>query len=155
MAGIEIKNFNSPDETRPFEGKGQAEVVVVAGHTVGHGTFEPGWKWSENVKPIAKTDSCQVSHLGYVMSGRMRVFMDDGSEGEVGPGDVLAIPPGHDAEVVGRRSLRDAGLRRVRRVRQAQLVHQRRALCRRIAPAPPERRVSASAIALRPASTGG
>jgi hypothetical protein len=101
MAGVEIKNFDTPDETRPFEGKGQAEVVEVAGHTVGHGTFEPGWKWSENVKPIAKTDSCQVSHLGYVMSGRMRVFMDDGSESEIGPGDVVAIPPGHDAEIVG------------------------------------------------------
>jgi hypothetical protein len=101
MAGVEIKNFDSPDETRPFQGNGQADVVELGGHTVGHGTFEPGWRWSENVKPIAQTDSCQVAHLGYVMSGRMRIFMDDGSEGEVGPGDVFAIPPGHDAEVVG------------------------------------------------------
>jgi uncharacterized cupin superfamily protein len=101
MAGTEIKNFDSPDEVRQFEGKGQAKVVNVAGQVVGRGTFEPGWKWSENVKPIAGTDSCQVSHLGYVLSGRMRVYMDDGSEAEVGPGDVVAIPPGHDAEVVG------------------------------------------------------
>ena len=101
MAGLEVKRFDSPDETRQFEGKGQAQVVVVGGQTVGLGTFEPGWRWSENVKPIAGTDSCQVSHLGYVISGRMRIFMDDGSEGEVGPGDVLAIPPGHDAEIVG------------------------------------------------------
>ena len=101
MAATEIKNFDSPDEVREFEGKGQAKVVNVAGQVVGRGTFEPGWKWSENVKPIAGTDSCQVSHLGYVLSGRMRVFMDDGSEAEVGPGDVVAIPPGHDAEVVG------------------------------------------------------
>jgi hypothetical protein len=101
MADLEVKNFDSPDETRPFEGKGQAEVVTLAGHTVGKATFEPGWKWSENVKPIAGTDSCQVSHLGYVMSGRMRIFMDDGSESEVGPGDVMAIPPGHDADVPG------------------------------------------------------
>jgi uncharacterized cupin superfamily protein len=101
MAGIEVKRFDSPDEVRPFEGNGHAEVVNVAGQTVGRGTFEPGWRWSQNVKPIAQTDSCQVSHLGYVMSGRMRVFMDDGTEGEVGPGDVAAIPPGHDAEVVG------------------------------------------------------
>ena len=101
MAELEVKNFDSPDETRPFEGKGQAEVVELGGHTVGKATFEPGWKWSENVKPIAGTDSCQVSHLGYVMSGRMRIFMDDGSESEVGPGDVMAIPPGHDADVPG------------------------------------------------------
>ena len=101
MSGLEVKSFDSPDEVRPFEGKGEAKVVNVAGQVVGRGTFEPGWKWSENVKPIAGTDSCQVSHLGYVLSGHMRVYMDDGSEAEVGPGDVVAIPPGHDAEVVG------------------------------------------------------
>jgi uncharacterized cupin superfamily protein len=101
MASIEVKNFDSPDETRPFEGNGRADVVQVAGRTIGRGTFEPGWRWSENVKPIAQTDSCEVSHLGYCLSGRMKVFMDDGSEGEVGPGDVVAIHPGHDAEVVG------------------------------------------------------
>ena len=101
MAAIEAKSFDSPDETRPFEGNGQADVVNVAGRTIGKGTFEPGWRWSENIKPIAQTDSCQVSHLGYVLSGRMKVFMDDGSEQEVGPGDVFAIPPGHDAETVG------------------------------------------------------
>jgi ethanolamine utilization protein EutQ (cupin superfamily) len=101
MAALEVTSFGSPDEVRPFEGKGQAEVVNLGGHVVGRGTFEPGWKWSENVRPIAETDSCQVSHLAYVMSGRMRVFMDDGSEGECGPGDVVAIPPGHDAETIG------------------------------------------------------
>ena len=97
----EIKSFDSPDETRPFEGKGQAEVVHIGGQTVGRGTFEPGWRWSENVKPIAQTNSCEVSHLGYVVSGRMKVYMDDGSEFEAVPGHVVAIPPGHDAEVVG------------------------------------------------------
>src|SRR5881397_4098185 len=101
MAATEVKNFDSPDEVRPFEGNGKAEVLRIGGQTVGRGTFEPGWRWSSNVKPIAGTDSCQVSHLAYVISGRMRVFMDDGSEGEAGPGDVVAIPPGHDAEVVG------------------------------------------------------
>jgi mannose-6-phosphate isomerase-like protein (cupin superfamily) len=65
------------------------------------GTYEPGWKWSENVKPIAKTDSCEATHLGYIVSGRMKVMMDDGSEAECGPGDVAAISPGHDAEVIG------------------------------------------------------
>ncbi len=101
MAAAEVKSFESPDEVRPFEGKGEAKVVNIGGQVVGRGTFEPGWKWSENVKPIAGTDSCQVSHLGYVLSGRMRVYMDDGSEVEVGPGDVFALPRGHDAEVVG------------------------------------------------------
>jgi hypothetical protein len=101
MANIEVKSFDSPDEVRNFEGKGKADVVNVGGRVIGRGHFEPGWRWSENVKPIAGTDSCQVSHLGYVVSGRMKVQMDDGSEGEVGPGDVVAIPPGHDAEVVG------------------------------------------------------
>jgi len=101
MAGIEVKNFDSPDETRPFKGKGQADVVVVGGRTIGRGVFEPGWRWSENVKPIAGTESCQALHLGYVLSGRMRVVMDDGTEGEAGPGDVVSIAPGHDAEIVG------------------------------------------------------
>jgi ethanolamine utilization protein EutQ (cupin superfamily) len=101
VADVEVRSFDSPDEVRPFEGNGQAEVVNIGGQVVGRGTFEPGWRWSENVKPIAGTDSCQVSHLGYVISGRMKVVMDDGTEGECGPGDVVAIPPGHDAEVVG------------------------------------------------------
>ena len=101
MASVEVKSFDSPDEVREFEGRGQAHVVNVAGRTIGRGTFEPGWRWSENVKPIAGTESCEVSHLGYCLSGRMKVIMDDGSEGEIGPGDAVAIPPGHDAEVVG------------------------------------------------------
>lgn len=97
----EVRNFDSPDEIRGFEGKGEAKVVHVAGHPVGHGTFEAGWRWSENVKPIAGTDSCQVAHFGYVLSGRMLVHMDDGQEIEINPGDVVSIPPGHDAEVPG------------------------------------------------------
>jgi hypothetical protein len=101
MAGAEVKNFDSPDETRPFEGNGQAHVLNIGGRVVGKGVFEPGWRWSNNVKPIAGTDTCQVSHLGYCISGRMKVFMDDGSELEIGPGDVFALPPGHDAETVG------------------------------------------------------
>ncbi len=101
MAGMEVKNFASPAETRPFTGKGKAEIVSMGGTAVGRGTFEPGWKWSENVKPLAGTDSCQAPHLGYVLSGRMRLRMDDGAEGEVGPGDVFLAPPGHDAWVVG------------------------------------------------------
>ena len=67
----------------------------------GAGVFEPGWKWSVNVKPIAGTDSCQVSHVGYCLSGRMTIFMDDGTTAEITAGQAVAIPPGHDAEVTG------------------------------------------------------
>ena len=98
---VEARGFDSPDEVRPFEGKGQAEVVMLAGQAVARATFEPGWRWSVNLKPIAGTESCEVSHLGYCLSGRMRIMMDDGSEQEIGAGQVAAIPPGHDAEVVG------------------------------------------------------
>lgn len=101
MSGIEIKNFDKPDESRPFEGKGRMDLVEIAGRTVGRGTFEPGWRWTVNIKPIAGTDSCQTSHLGYCVAGTMRITMDDGTEQEFRPGDMIAIPPGHDAEVVG------------------------------------------------------
>jgi hypothetical protein len=101
VAGLEIKSVNSPEETRPFAGKGHADVVNVGGQPVLYGTFEPGWRWSEHVKPLAGTDSCQAPHLLYCISGRMKVAMDDGSEGELGPGDVVSIEPGHDAWVVG------------------------------------------------------
>lgn len=76
MASVEVKSFDSPDEVRPFEGNGKADVVNLGGKVIGRGTFEPGWRWSENVKPIAGTDSCEVSHLGYCLSGRMKVMMD-------------------------------------------------------------------------------
>jgi quercetin dioxygenase-like cupin family protein len=101
MAGMEVKSLDSPDETRPFVDKGQAEVINIGGGTVLRGTFEPGWRWSEHVKPLAKTDSCQSPHFLYTLSGRMAVVMDDGTEAEVGPGDVARIEPGHDAWVVG------------------------------------------------------
>ena len=101
MASLEVKSTSSPDETRPFADKGQAAVVNVGEHPVLHGTFEPGWRWSEHVKPIAGTDSCQAPHLLYCLSGRMGVSMSDGAEAEIGPGDVAWIAPGHDAWTVG------------------------------------------------------
>ncbi len=101
MSGLEVKNVGSPDEVRPFVANGHADVVNVGGGPVLYGTFEPGWRWSEHVKPIAGTDSCQAPHLLYIVSGRMGVRMDDGTEGEVGPGDVVSIAPGHDAWTVG------------------------------------------------------
>ena len=96
-----VKSFDSPDEVRAFEGKGQAHLLDIAGKPVAKVECEPGWKWSNNIKPIAKTDSCQVSHLGYCMQGQMRIYMDDGSQFDISAGDVTAIPPGHDAEVIG------------------------------------------------------
>lgn len=97
MSALEGKAFDSPDEVREFQARGRVELVNLAGGPVGRGTFEPGWRWSNDVKPIAGTDSCQVAHVGYVVSGRMTVRMDDGSECAYGPGDVFNMPPGHDA----------------------------------------------------------
>lgn len=96
------KAFDRPDEVREFtEGKGRMDLVDLNGHKIGLGTFEPGWQWSKNVKPIAGTDSCQVEHIGYVLEGRMRLRMDDGTEREFGPGDAFDMPPGHDAWTIG------------------------------------------------------
>ena len=101
MAGLERKRFDQADETRPFADKGQVELVGIAGGVVGRATFQPGWKWSDHVKPIAGTDSCQAAHMGYVVSGRQMILMDDGTELEIGPGDVVSIPAGHDGWTVG------------------------------------------------------
>ena len=101
MAGLDAKTFDTPDETRPFAAHGKMEIVQVGGMTVGRGTFEPGWRWSNDVKPLAKTDSCQAVHAGYILSGRMVVRMDDGTESEAGPGAVVSIAAGHDAWIVG------------------------------------------------------
>ena len=95
-------SLESPEEVRPFEGdKGKLELVNLASGPVGRATFQPGWQWSKHIKPIAKTDSCQAAHVGYFISGRMKVVMDDGTEDEFGPGDLMICPPGHDAWIVG------------------------------------------------------
>ena len=102
MSRLQAKRFETPDEVRPFkDDKGRVEIVELSGSIVGHGTFEPGWRWSEHVKGLSGTDSCQVEHVGYVLSGRMAVVMDDGSRIEVGAGDVFHMPAGHDAWTVG------------------------------------------------------
>lgn len=102
MAGMVRKSLDTPEETRPFEdGKGQLELVNLDAGPVGRATFQPGWQWSKHVKPIAETDSCQAAHLGYFVSGRMRVVMDDGEDTEFGAGDFAVIPAGHDAWIVG------------------------------------------------------
>jgi quercetin dioxygenase-like cupin family protein len=102
MAGMEKKRFESSTDVRPFkDGKGELRVVSLEDKAVGMATFQPGWHWSDHVKPIAGTDSCQSHHTGYVVSGHMTVRMDDGSEENFDPGDILEILPGHDAWVVG------------------------------------------------------
>ena len=99
---LERKSLDTPDETRLFkDGMGQAEIVTVGKTILGRDTFQPGWVWSEHVKPIAGTDSCQAEDTGCVLQGRMVVKMDDGSEVEYGPGDAFYMPPGHDAWIVG------------------------------------------------------
>jgi EutQ-like cupin domain len=100
MAKMLLKKFSSADETRPFP-HGRVDILKIGDGTVGRAVFEPGWKWSRDVQPIAGTKSCEASHSAYVLSGRMHVVMDDGEEGDFGPGDYLVIPPGHDAWTVG------------------------------------------------------
>lgn len=102
MPGLVRKNFDAPDKTRPFEGDtGQLQVVNSEGGVVGRATFLPGWRWSEHVKPLAKTESCEAAHACYFVSGRMAVVMDDGDTMEYGPGDFALMAPGHDAWIVG------------------------------------------------------
>ena len=100
MAGVESRNFDSPDETRTPD-KTKVEVVRLGGATVARFTFQPGWRWSECVKPVAGTESCQARHVGAMVAGRLHVVHQDGSAGEVGPGEAYVIEPGHDAWVVG------------------------------------------------------
>ena len=100
MAGIETGDFDTPDESRTPD-KTKIDIVKMGRTTAGRFNFQPGWKWSECIKPVAGTDSCQVRHVGVVQSGRLHVSHEDGTEGEVGPGNTFVIEPGHDAWVVG------------------------------------------------------
>ena len=97
---MQKKSINSPDETRTFD-KGKVDLTKIGDTTISRMYLEPGWSWEKCIKPIAKTESCQASHTQYVVSGRVRVKMNDGSEEEYGPGDVAYIPPGHNTWVVG------------------------------------------------------
>jgi quercetin dioxygenase-like cupin family protein len=100
VANAEHKKFASPDETRTFP-KGKVELLNIGGGVVGKLTLEPGWRWSEHVKPIAGTEWCEAPHFQYHAAGRIAVKMEDGSEFEAGPGEITALPKGHDAWVVG------------------------------------------------------
>jgi hypothetical protein len=96
----ELKSFGKADEVRKFP-KGKLELINVGGATVGRATFEPGWRWSTSLQPIAKTKSCDAPHFQYHVSGVLRIRMDDGAEFDCKPGDVSLLPSGHDAWVVG------------------------------------------------------
>jgi len=100
VAGVEARGFDAPDETRTPD-KTRVEVVRMGSTSAARLTFEPGWKWSECIKPVAGTDSCQVRHVGVMQSGNLHVTHEDGTETDIGPGEAYVIEPGHDAWVVG------------------------------------------------------
>src|SRR4051794_29117626 len=100
MAGVTSRNLDTPDETRTPD-KTLLQLVQLDGAKVARGTLQPGWKWSECIKPVVGTDSCQAHHLGVLMSGGMHAVHDDGSEIDVHSGEVYEIQPGHDAWVLG------------------------------------------------------
>ena len=100
MSKAEHKNFSSPDETRNFT-NGKVQLLNIGGGSVGRLVLEPGWRWSQDVKPIAGTELCEAPHFQYQVSGQLHVVMEDGTEFDLGPGDVSTLPSGHDAWVVG------------------------------------------------------
>ena len=100
MAGIESRSFDQPDETRTPD-KTQVDVVRLGDAEVGRFTFRPGWRWSECIKPVVGTDSCQVDHIGYALSGSITVEHQDGTRLTISPGEAYRIAPGHDAWVDG------------------------------------------------------
>ncbi len=100
MQQTEHRSFESADEIRKFP-NGRAEIVKIGDSEIGRLVFQPGWRWSTDVKPIANTDSCEAPHFQYHLSGRLAIRMDDGTEFVAEPGDVTSLPSGHDAWVVG------------------------------------------------------
>jgi quercetin dioxygenase-like cupin family protein len=100
MLVLESKNIERADERREIP-HGHVDVVELPGLTLGRVVLEPGWRWSESVKPIEGTDSCQHRHAGYVASGRLHIRMNDGTEKDIAQGDVMVCDPGHDAWTVG------------------------------------------------------
>jgi hypothetical protein len=94
------KTFADPDEIRDFP-SGRAEILKIGGGEVGRYVFEPGWRWSNDIKPIARTESCEKAHFQFHVSGRLAIRMDDGTELVAGPGDITYLPSGHDGWVVG------------------------------------------------------
>jgi hypothetical protein len=100
MQETQHKSFSAPDETRDFP-NGKAEILNVGDAEIGRLVFQPGWRWSNDVKPLAGTESCEAPHFQYHVSGRLAIRMDDGTEFVAEPGDITSLPSGHDAWVVG------------------------------------------------------
>jgi quercetin dioxygenase-like cupin family protein len=100
MIDVILKRFDNPDEIRTFD-KGKFELVRIGNMTIGRATYAPGWKWSTHVGHALGKKSCDVEHVGIVVSGRATAAMDDGRVIEMGPGDIFYIAPGHDSWVVG------------------------------------------------------
>ncbi len=103
MEQAELKSFNKPEEIREFP-NGRLELIQIGGATIGRAVFEPSWRWSESVQPLAKTASCEAPHFQYHVSGILRIRMDDGTEFDCKAGDVSLLPSGHDAWVIGDKS---------------------------------------------------
>jgi hypothetical protein len=96
----EHRAFATSDEVREFP-HGKAEILKIGGADIGRLILQPGWRWSNDVKPIARTDSCVAPHFQYHVSGQLAIRMDDGTEFVAKPGEVTSLPSGHDAWVVG------------------------------------------------------
>jgi hypothetical protein len=100
MGTVAVKSLDEPDETRTFS-NGVAQMVTVGSTMLGRATFQPGWRWSNDVKPIVGTEKCMILHKGYCVSGAMVIQAENGTETRIGPGDGFEIEPGHDAWVMG------------------------------------------------------
>jgi hypothetical protein len=100
MAGVDARDFSAPDETRTPD-KTKVDIVRMGGTTASRMSMEPGWRWSECIKPVVGGESCQLHHVGVIQSGTLHIAHEDGSEQDIGPGQAYVIEPGHDAWVVG------------------------------------------------------
>jgi len=96
----EHKSFAKPDEIREFP-NGKVELLKLNDGDIGRLVLQPGWRWSKDVQPLAKTASCEAPHFQYHVAGKLAIKMDDGTELVAGPGDITSLPSGHDAWVVG------------------------------------------------------
>ena len=97
---LQVKSHNKPDELRSPE-KTLLELNHLDEFSVGRMTMQPGWTWADNIKPAVNTDSCQLLHVGYCVSGTLETMLDDGATATITAGDSYLIPPGHNAWVVG------------------------------------------------------